>query len=205
MEISPPTNQVDIQDYWGAIKHGWRIWLSAGLIATITAGVWSYCIRATEYRVEASIVAAGELSPGSSRLTGILAKVPIELPTEVGSAAELCGYILQTRATRDAVVKKCHLQEVVGASSPAEASRQLAGWTRIELDRPNIVRLELTVPGRTRVVGLWASKGQQRTGGQAAQIVTSYLRALEERLGELQLTAANGNAFFCTSRSSRWR
>ena len=125
MEGRPLIEEVNIHDYWRAVKGGWRVWVGAGLIAAISAGAWSYCIRSTEYRASASIVAAGELSPYASSITGIIAKVPIELPSEVGSEAELCGYILQTRATREAVVKECDLEQILGASSIAEASRRL--------------------------------------------------------------------------------
>ena len=196
MEGRPLPEEVDIQDYWRAIRRGWRVWAGAGLIAAISAGVWSYCIRPTEYRAAASIVAAGELSPNASRITGILAKVPIQLLSEVGSEAELCGYILQTRATRWAVVKECNLQEVLGGSSPAEASRRLERWTKIELKRPNIARLEVVLPGRPRVVELLAKGAREKVAELAVRIVNSYVSALDERLSQLQLTAAKRKRIF---------
>ncbi len=196
MEGRPLTEEVDIQDYWRAIRRGWRIWASVGLIAAISAGIWSYCIRPTEYRAAASIVAAGELSPSASRITGILAKVPIELPSEVGSEAELCGYILQTRATRQAVIKECNLQQVVGASSPAEASRWLERWTKTELKRPNIARLEVALPGCPRVVELVAKGARKKAAALARRVASSYVTALDERLSQLQLTAAKRKRIF---------
>jgi len=196
MEVAPSTKEVNVEDYCRAIKREWRIWVSAGLIAAIAAGVWSYCIRPTEYQAEASIIAAGELAPSTSHITGILAKVPIELPVEVGSEAALCSYILQTRATRETVVDECNLRQAREVGSITEAGHQLAGWTRIELERPNIVRLELTLPGPPGVVALWAKERQQRTAELAVQIVNSYLSALGKRLSDLQLTAAKRKRIF---------
>lgn len=196
MEVRPPTEEVNIQDYWRATKQGWRIWIGAGLVAAVSAGVWSYCIRPTEYRASASIVAAGELGASPSRITGILAKVPIELPSEVGSEAELCGYILQTRATRQAVVKECNLQQALAASSLAEASRRLERWTKIELERPNIARLEVALPGRPRVVELLVKGAREKAAERAVGIVNSYISTLHERLSQLQLTAAKRKRIF---------
>ena len=196
MEGRPPTEGINIQDYWQATKQEWRVWVGLGLVAAISAGIWSYCIRATEYQASASIVAAGELGANPSRITGILAKVPIELPSEVGSEAELCSYILQTRATREAVVKECNLQEVIGTSSPAEASRRLERWTRIELERPNIARIEIAVPGRPRVVELLVKGAREKAAERALGIVNSYVSALHERLSRLQLTAAKRKRIF---------
>lgn len=196
MEVRPPTEEINIQDYWRATKQGWRIWIGAGLVAAVSAGVWSYCIRPTEYQASASIVAAGELGASPSRITGILARVPIELPSGVGSEAELCGYILQTRATRWAVVEECNLQQVLGASSPAEASRRLERWTKIELERPNIARLEVALPGRPRVVELLVKGAREKAAERAVGIVNSYISTLRERLSQLQLTAAKRKRIF---------
>ncbi len=196
MEGTPVMEEVDIRDYWQAIRREWRVWVSAGLIAAISAGAWSYCIRSTEYRASASIVAAGELSPRASSITGILAKVPIELPSGVGSEAELCGYILQTRATHQAVVKECDLQEVLGTSSRAEGRRRLEKWTRIQLERPNIARLEVAIPGRPRVVELVAKETRQEAAELAVRIVNSYISTLHEQLSQLQLTAAKRKRIF---------
>jgi len=196
MEDRPLIEEVDIYDYWRVIKARWRIWVGAGLIAAISAGVWSYCIRPTEYRASASIVAAGELGPRPSSITGILAKVPIELPSSVGSEAELCGYILQTRATRQAVVKGCNLEEVLGVSTLAEAAGRLERWTRIELERPNIVRIEVALSGRPRVVELVAKEARQEAAAHAVRIVNSYISTLHQQLSQLQLTAAKRKRIF---------
>jgi len=196
METGLSTREINIEDYWRVIKREWQTWVGVGLIAAITAGVWSYCIRPTEYRAEVSIVATGELTTGPSQITGILAKAPLDLPTEVDSEAELCGYILQTRATRETVIAKCNLQQVRKASSIAEANRRLAGWTRIEPERPNILRLEVALPGYPRMSELWVKGARERTAELAVQIVNSYLSALDERLRQLQLTAAKRKRIF---------
>jgi len=196
MQVKSSTKEINIEDCWQAIKNEWRIWISTALIAAFTAGVWSYCIRSTEYRAEVSIIATGEIAPSTSRVTGILAKVPITLSTEVSSEAELCSYILQTRATREAVVTECNLQQVYKATSASEATQQLAGWTRIELKRPNIVCLEIRLPGRPRVVGLWAEQAEKTRAALAVQIVKSYLSALNQHLSELQLTGAKRRRIF---------
>jgi len=196
MEGRPATEEINIQDYWQATKQSWRVWIGIGLVAAVSAGVWSYCIRPTEYRTSASIVAAGELGASSTQITGILAKVPLELPQGVGSEAELCSYILQTRTTREAVVKECNLQEVLGARSPVEAGRRLKRWTRIELERPNIARIEIAVPGHPQVVELLTSGARENAAALAMQVVNSYLLALEKRLGQLQLTAAKRKRIF---------
>ena len=196
MEGRPSTEEINIQDYWRVTKAGWRVWVGAGLIAAISAGAWSYCVRSTEYRASASIIAAGELAASSSCITGILAKVPIELPSEVGSEAELCGYILQTRATHQAVVKECDLQQILAASTLSEASRRLGRWTRIELERPNIARLEVALPGHPRVVELVAKEAREKAAELAVRIVNSYMSTLHEQLSELQLTAAKRKRIF---------
>jgi len=196
MEGRLATEEVNVEDCWRAIGRGWRVWTGAGLIAVISAGVWSYCIRPTEYRATASIVAAGELAPTASWITGILARVPIELPSEAGPEAELCGYILQTRAARWAVVDDCNLQQALKASSAAAASRRLERWTKIKLKRPNIARVEVVLPGRPRAVELVAKGAREQTAELAMRIVNSYISALDERLSQLQLTAAKRKRVF---------
>jgi len=196
MKVESSIEEVSIQDYWQLSKQWWRVWASAGLIAAISGGVWSYCIRSTEYRAAASIIAAGELAPNASRITGIIAKVPIDLPLEVGSEAELCSYILQTRATREAVVKECNLQETLGVNSWAEASCQLERRTKIELERPNIVRIEVAIAGRPRVVELLAKGAREKAAKLAARTVDGYISALHECLSQLQLTGAKRRRIF---------
>ncbi len=196
MEDRSTTEEIDIRDYWQTVKRGWRIWIGAGLIAASSAGIWSYCIRPTRYHASVSIVAVGELPPGRSQAMGILANVPIEFAPRVGSEAELCGYILQTRATRRAVVIECNLEQVLKASSIAEARRQLKGWTKIELERPNIAWLEVALPGYPRAVELLVKDARGKTAELAAQIVNSYISALHERLSELQLTGAKRKRIF---------
>jgi len=165
-------------------------------MAAISAGIWSYCIQATIYHASASIVAVGELSPGRAQAMGILSNVPIALPPGVGSEAELCGYILQTRATQRAVVSECNLQQVGEASSIAEASRQLEGWTKVELERPNIARLEIVLPGQPRVVELLTKEDRGKTAELAVRIVNSYISTLQKRLSKLHLTGAKRKRIF---------
>ncbi len=196
MQVQSPAAEINVGDYWEAIKNKWHVWTSTALIATLTAGVWSYCVRSTQYQADTSIIVAGQITPSTTGVTGILANVPIALPTGVSSEAELCRYILQTRATREAVAAECNLQQLYKTSSAAEATRRLDGWTRIELERPNIVRLQITLPGPPRIARFWIDQDAETMATQAARVAESYLSALSQCLSKLQLTAAKRRRVF---------
>ena len=191
-----PAEEINLQDYWQAIKQQWRVWLGVGLIAAISTGLWSYCIRPTEYIASASIVAAGELAPSPLQATGIIANLPIDLALRAGAEAELCGYILQTGTVRRAVVRECNLQQLLAPNSIEEASRRLGGRTEIQLERPNIVRLQVALPGRPRGAELLTKGARQEAAELAARTVNSYMAALRRQLSQLQLTAAKRKRIF---------
>ncbi len=196
MEDQLTAEEINIWDYWEATKRAWRIWLGSGLIAAISAGIWSCCIQPTRYQASASIVATAELPPDYPQAISTMASALTGLAPGVGTEAELCKYILQTRETRCAVVKQCNLQQVLRASSATEASRRLEKWTKVKLERPNIARLEITLPGRPRVVEALAKEARREAAELAAQIANSYIKALHQQLSELHLAGAKRRRIF---------
>jgi len=196
MSEPAPAGEINLRDYWQATRQQWRVWVGVGLIAATSTGLWSYCIRPTEYLSSASIIAAGELAPSLPQATGIIANLPIDLSLKTGSEAELCGYILQTRATRRAVVRECNLRQLLAPNSIEEASRRLGGRTKIQLERPNIVRLQVALPGRPRGAELITKGTRQEAAERAARTVNSYISALRKQLSQLQLTAAKRKRIF---------
>jgi len=168
----------------------------AGVIAGLAALFWSYSIQSTRYATSTSIVATGQLPSTSLRNKWLVEALPIELPTEAGTGAELCRYILETNATQRQVVAQCSLQEGLGATSQQDAAQQLGNCTQTTLESPNIVILAVVLPGPSRLAGLFNRARTAPTAQLTVRVVEAYLKVLSERLTQLHLTAAKRKRVF---------
>jgi len=197
--------EIELCEYWHLVARSWRIWVSIGVIAGLSAAFWSYCIQATEYAATTSIVTAGQLSATSGQATSIVQALPIELRAAPPEEASLCQYILATEATRRRVVGDCSLQEHLHASSQHRAVQQLGNRTQMNIERPNIVRLKVSLPGPSRLRGLFAQARIEQTAQLSVRVVNAYLAALNAQLQELHLTAAKRRRIFLEEQKEQIR
>ncbi len=177
----------------------------AGVIAGLAALFWSYSIQSTRYATSTSIVATGQLPSTSLRNKWLVEALPIELPTEAGTGAELCRYILETNATQRQVVAQCSLQEGLGATSQQDAAQQLGNCTQTTLESPNIVILAVVLPGPSRLAGLFNRARTAPTAQLTVRVVEAYLKVLSERLTQLHLTAAKRKRVFLEEQKEQIR
>ena len=153
-------------------------------------------MRSAEYTATTSIIAAGQLPGTSAVARNIVEALSIELRTEPGAEARLCQYILGTRATRRRVVVECSLCERLGTSSQHQAVQRLGNRTQTNIESPNIVSLKVSLPGPSRLVGLFTRERIDQTAQLSVRVVKAYLCALDKQLQELHLTAAKRRRIF---------
>jgi len=188
MDTENSAQEIDLQHYWWLTAANWRIWASAGIIAALVAGIWAACIAHTQYPARAKILATGQLPMQLGQMETIAESLPVQVMPSVQTEARLCQQILETGVVQRRVVKDCNLQRGWASNTQQKAVQQLAGRTIISVEQPNVLVLEVSVPGRQWVRVALSPDGE--AGELAARVVRSYISALRTELSELQVTAA---------------
>ncbi len=195
MSTDNSTQEITLQQYLSLTFDRWRVWVGAGIIAAVLAGMCSLLVVPEQYQATATIVTTGQMGNERESLRAIQA-LPIQMPGEVRSEAELCRQILETQTVRRQVVEECSLRAKLPGQSTQEIAKSLARRTKVAAKWPNLVTLTVTVPGSPRVSRARLSGREPEAARTAVKVIECYIRGLAKCLSEMHVTAAKRKRVF---------
>jgi len=204
MDTAHRYREVTVTEYVRYLLGQWRLIAIVALVAAAVAALYSVLLVGQRYAATSSIIATGELSAPPINLEQIVQGLNLDLsPTTVRPEVELCAAILRSRGVRQQLVAEHKLTDVWGLISEQDALQALEEKTDVQVHRPNVVQIKVELCGRPVV---FAREPQNTSTRQlSADLANGYIRALQDKLGDLHLSAAKRKRIFLGKKKTESR
>lgn len=204
MDTAHQYREVTVTEYVRYLLGQWRLIAIAALVAAAVAALYSVLLVGQRYAATSSIIATGELSAPPTNLEQIAQGLNLDLsPTTVRPEVELCAAILRSRGVRQQLVAEYKLTDVWGLISEQDALQALEEKTDVQAHRPNVVQIKVELCG---LPVAFAREPQNTSTRQlSADLANGYIRALQDKLGDLHLFAAKRKRIFLGKKKTESR
>jgi len=195
MDTAHQYTEVTVTEYVHYLRRRWRVVATVTLVAAAVAALYTVLLVGQRYVATSSIIATGELSAPPTNLEQMVQGLNLDVsPITVCPEVELCAAILRSRGVRQQLVAEYKLTEVWRLISEQDALQALEEKTDVQVHRPNVVQIKVELRGRPV---MFAREPQNTSTRQlSADLANGYIRALQDKLADLHLSAAKRKRIF---------
>lgn len=194
MAISIEDNEVTITQYIQQVIAHWRVIATIIGAAATVAGLYSMLATGQVYTARSSFITTGELAAAPT-LEGLVQELTLNLvQTAVKPEVAVCQAILNSRTVREGLVKEYDLATMWGVASEEAAIHALGDQTKIEVQKPNVLEITVTLSGLPWVIARGGKNDRVRQ--LTAALANSYINALQDKLATFHLSAAKRKRVF---------